>query len=265
MQIFEYSEYKVYLRELIESRNMRGFHTKLASACRCKTSYLSQVLAKPDVHLTADHVMGAARFLEMSQGESEFFLNLLHIDRSASRELADFYRRKNDRILEENRSVRKRLNIELEEMSEEHGYLYYSSWIYSAIHILTTIPKYESAITIAKRLRISIDQCLDVLNKLQIMGLVEGRDSKWKPCNQTIYSSDQLSLIHHRNWLLYQASKMPQPTRDVFFYTDVVSMSRDDFTRIKSQLHGWIQKFRATVKQSDAEEIFLLQVGLNPP
>lgn len=82
-----------------------------------------------------------ARYFRLSEAETDCILLLISFNRAGDTELREHYEKKLLHLREDNETLKARLkgseNIELEDQV-----LYYSSWLYSVVHIAATIPNF---------------------------------------------------------------------------------------------------------------------------
>lgn len=152
MDLFTSSDYKAYLSKLVEGSSW-GTISRLADAAGCQRSYFSKVL-KGSIHLTTDHASGLCDYLKFSNEEADYFMALVELGRAAT----PAYRRRIHSKLKMLRDEHENLTMRLKRPAARLGekeMLYYSAWYYSAIHILVSIPEFQSVEAIAKRLELN--------------------------------------------------------------------------------------------------------------
>lgn len=103
--------------------------------------------------------------------EARYFVDLVNRERAGTKELQEFYQSSLARLKEEQEVLSKR--FEQEDVVGDRQSIYYSSWIYSAIHILITIEKYQTPDAISGRLAIPLSMVQEVIKRLKGMGIVE--------------------------------------------------------------------------------------------
>ena len=256
-EIYSFSDYRKYLRAVIKhNSDVWGYQTRLAEAAGCQRSFLSQVLSGKS-GLTLDHAAGASQYLNLSEDEAHYFLDLINLDRAATQTLKKMISER----LENQKSKREHLGTRFSEQtfssSEFNEQIYYSSWHFAAIHILTGIPEFQTANAIASRLGISIHSVNATLNKLREMQLVDqDRKGQWKISNRRIHLAKEspMSFANHQNWRQQALLDLPTDHHAVH-YTAVHSMAVIDFPRFKSILLKAIDETRSLVIQSQSEEL----------
>lgn len=266
LNIFEYGDYKSFLRDWIQEQDTRGTVADLAKGAGCDRTYLSQTL-NGKVHLTTDHVVNLGEFLNFSEPERAFFLHLVLHDRAGQPSARAILRKKLDKMVQENLVLTRRIRHKetTEELSLEDMGRYYSSWVYGAIHILTSIEDFQTAGAIGARLRVPERDIEDILADLLKMGLVEKRGGRYVHSSKNLFMSTDSSFnsLNHINWRT-RALGLAN-SKDGVHYTTAFSLNRDDWARVKMQLLEFIEKQRSTIHSSGSEELFCFCCDLFSP
>jgi uncharacterized protein (TIGR02147 family) len=258
MTIFRYQDYKKFLIDQIEQNSsIYGYKTKLAEAAGCQPSFLSQVIGS-HVHLTPEHAVAIAKFWKLNQKERDFFVQLVGLARAGTRELQDYLRSKLEEMRKDQEHLGKRFAQKQIPLEDSAATIYYSSWHYSAIHILLTIPAFRETKSIAKRLSLQepfIEQALGVLSQL---GLVQ-KSSKgnWTTTEKSVHLPQEsvLNSINNGNWRQRAMEDSIQRRGESVHYTGVYSMSRTDFQQLKDLTLELIDRSRQLVISSSEEEL----------
>ncbi len=142
--IFDFSDYKAYLKTLIRTSPQlgHGFKSKIAKTLRCQTAYVSQVLNQ-NANFSLEQAEELNLLLQHTKEEGRFLLLLIQKERAGSVRL----RKRFEEDIAEIHSKRERLKERIEKtatLSTENQMHYYSRWYYSAIHIACTIPELQT-------------------------------------------------------------------------------------------------------------------------
>ena len=199
--------------------------------------------------------MGLTAFWSFTADETDWFLDLVNFARAETEPL----KRKIRERLKEMRARRENLAEKFKKpriTASEKESLYYSSWHWSALHIITSIPAYRKVEAISERLNFSKDFVRECLKKLEMMGLVKSVGSEWRVISGGLYIPREsfLSANHHSNWRGRAGLDARRIPNDSIHYTDVVSHSFNDFEKIKDLLLAVIDQTRKIVKPSKEEE-----------
>lgn len=132
---------------------------------------------------------------------------------------------------------------------------YYSHWLHSAIHVLLTVPGFQTVKELAKHLNQVESRILEVLSDLQKSGLVIHTENRWQTTQAQLHAphEDFFAEVHHKNWRLQAAEVREANRRSVIRYTSVHTISQADFLRVKDLLQQAINDSRAIIAPSPEE------------
>lgn len=258
--VFEYTDYKVYLRDLGESRP-RGFRKALAQAIRCQTAYISQVL-NGHSHLSLEQAEAVTQFLELSKQEARCLLLLVEIQRAGTPSLRRFLGEQLAELREKHLLIKERVGIS-NVLSEHNQSIYYSSWHYAAVHMAVTIPRLRSRQALGRALRISPRKLGDVLEFLSSVSLITKSGEKYLPGSTQIHLPKDASSIyqHHANWRHQALQQMHADSApDGVHYSSVSSLSAEDAQKIKALLTQSISEAVKVIKTSPEEQLMGINV-----
>jgi uncharacterized protein (TIGR02147 family) len=257
--IYEYSSYKEFIRDLIkENSGHRGYQAKLARAAGCQPSYLSQALTgKAELH--SDHAAKMAVFLGMTPNETEFLIELVHLAKATSTNLKNILLNKIERLKKEHTELAHRISG-VQKISESIENFYFSTWFWSAIHVATSVPEYQTASALAERFHLPLQLVHEVLEKLQKVGFVQYRNSKWQYQGGAAHLAREsfMTEMNHMHWRQRALLDVQIPSTEALHYTSVFTMSKSDATKIRELLIETIKNSRLLSDPSEAEEIFCM-------
>jgi uncharacterized protein (TIGR02147 family) len=256
MDIFSLRDYKTVLREKIrENKGSVGYKGKLAEAAGCQRAYLSQVLGS-HVHLTPDHAAGLALFWSLPPFERDYFLELVALERAATPNLKRLIESKLEQIRREQASVSGRIKRPKIESIQLQSH-YYSSWHFSAIHILITVANFRTLKSISQRLNLTEDRTRAALMLLEQMGLAKRDGEKWLPVSFDLHlpAHSPLTAINHMNWRQRAIQDAQDERTDGVHFTAVMSLDEASFAQIKNQMLQQISKTREIAVQAPEEDL----------
>lgn len=258
MGIFEHSNYKDYLRALINASERRGLISEFTRASGCTHSYLSQVLnGKPD--LTPDQAWALSEHLLLSKEEADYFFLLVLRGRAVSQRLkngldAKIKNLKSDQ-LQVTKTALKSTDTQIDSSIRDR---YYATWSTGAIHILTANTEHQTVENISKRLNLTTAEIESTLKWLLENSLVKQNGLRYIHTGQSVHLPIEATIhnqINHLNWRLrgIQASTK----KDNIHYTSVFSISLKDWDNLRSDLITFIENQRRKVQSSGSEEAFV--------
>jgi uncharacterized protein (TIGR02147 family) len=257
--LFEAGDYKDYLQTRIrENSAIKGYKTALASAAGCQKPYFSQVI-NSHIHLTPEHAMGLALYWNLNEKETEYWLTLVHLARTSFPPLVRSLNAKLEMIRKESRDLARRYpSAAIEEFEQQS--VYYSSWIYGAIHLLVESPFYRSPQALAKRLHLPVEVVNRKAADLERIGLLRKNEGKYESTNRFLHlpKESPLNLTSHHNWRSQALLDVSDEQPDSVHYTAVQALSRADALAVRSLVLEFLDAQRKIVAPSPSEEAYCL-------
>ncbi|MGZ3771606.1 MAG: TIGR02147 family protein [Bdellovibrio sp.] len=260
--IFEYSDYKKYIEDYVQALGEPwGYWGKLANAISCQPAYLSRCL-KDKTHLTVDQILALSRFWSLSNQETEYLIFLLEMARAGTEENRKYFLAKTVQIRKENEDLKKQ--VRRESLKQEDQILYYSNWLWMAIHFATSIKQFQTVSALSQRFNVSTSQVIFILEKLLALGLIVKNGDHWIFHSGEFHLPKQSPLIstHHQNWRTRAIMDAQYPNTDGIHYSAVYTLSEKDFAKLKSQILDWIKTSDSIVAKSKEEEVCCLNLDL---
>lgn len=248
--IFLYDDYVSYLYQLIADSN-RGIITDLARACGSQKSYFSQV-AKGKLPMTLEQAIALCDFWEFNAQEREYFVALVGLNRAGTPKLQRYYQSKLAALKGEWTNLKNHFDVQ---DKFEPPIRYYSSWIYSAVHILISIPRYRTEQTIATRLDVPTTVVSEVLKWLSENGFATKQGSEWRITPKDIHlpRDSVMTIPNHTNWRQKALACMQLDFQKHLHYTSVFTLSVEDLHLVREQIQQLIVKTRKQITKSEEE------------
>ncbi len=258
VNIYEFSDYKTYLKALVKNAESRGFSTRLAEAAGCQVSYLSVVLSgKPQ--LLPEHVFGIAGMLNLTDDERDYFLMLVDYQRAQSPAYRKFVHKKIQHKQNAWRDLKNRVqgSTLLREEPSESLQNYYSNYLYAALHIAVSVPKLQTLNALSSYFGLPEGLLLNYLRQLAEMNLVGNREGRWtwKSGDLHLPKDSPWMQPHHANWRLQALAELPLRKPDSLHYSVIQSLSSEDLEALRFKIVRWIQEFKAISGPSKPEEL----------
>jgi len=154
MSIFDYTDYKAYVRDWIASqpKKGRGLIRRMAEHLKMSSTMLSHIF-QGDKHLNLEAVSDLVEFMGIGEDEFEYLLLLVLYGRAGSFSLKERLKKKIKSEQKKADQIAKRMkaDTELEDVAKT---LFYSSWIYSGIRNMTACPSFKDVDQIASHLKL---------------------------------------------------------------------------------------------------------------
>jgi uncharacterized protein (TIGR02147 family) len=260
--LFQYTDYKNYLRNRVDSSEEKGIVRVMAEAVGCQRSYISQVM-NGKVHLTKDQAWGLCEFWKLGSLEAEYFLLLVEHARAATRSYRAQMERDLERIRRSRDDLKSRMKRE-EIQNPKDAALYYSAWYHSAIHILLSIPGFHSPEAIAKKLGLSVKLVENCLENLKQLDLAKESLGKWQFEGKGIHITRKSSYVvfHHSNWRQRAVLSAQQEDENSIHFTNVQSVSREAYEELKNRLREFVDQANKLIEPSAEEKLICFNCDL---
>lgn len=260
--LFDYQNYKDYLRDALETRSekKRGERSRLAAFVGCHTAYVSQVL-NGDAHFGLEQGEQINRFLGHSRDQSLYFLLLIQFTRAGTQTLKKIFEEQLRDLKEKQFVLKDRLEFK-RTLSREDQATFYSSWHFGAVHVLVSVPGCHTERGISDYLALPVVRVNEILQFLVSVGLVNHKAGHYEIGTTHIHLEHDSPMIskHHVNWRLQAIQSLDRQNPKDLHYSSVITASREDADRIRGALVQAIEEVRAIVKPSKDEEGFCYAV-----
>lgn len=264
LMIFDYNEYRTYLVEWLNHAKAakKSSLTELANSIQVHPTFLSQVL-KEKKELSLEQSILLCERLMLTQLETKYFLNLVNSSRSGHHKLSQFLDKERKSILGEKQRLETRLS-DFKTLSEDEKALYYSTWIYSAVRVVTAIGDGQSAEFIRDKFNLDREETAKILSFLCQTGLCDLKEGVYKIAEKQIHLNNESPFInkHHTNWRLKALGAVDTKKQDELFFTMPMSIARKDFDKIREKIVTLIKESVQLAKDSKAEDLAALNIDL---
>lgn len=258
--IFQNEDYKIYLKGWVKSQPAggHGVRGQMAKAIHCQTAFISQVL-NGNSHLSLEQADKLNGFLGHSKEESAFFLLLVQYTRAGTESLRQHFQEQIREITEKRSVLKERLQATHELSKEDHS-IYFSSWAYAAVMVLASMPGFETKTAIIKALRLPQEKAGNILEFLVSRGLLTQNGDRYGAGKMQLHLANDSSMIvkHHTNWRIKCLETLDQEQKTELHYSSVVTLSREDITKVKLLLADALANARKIIEPSPSEELYSL-------
>lgn len=260
--LFEFNDYRAYLRLRLEGGKNRGNKALFAEAIGVQAAYISQVVGEK-AHLSLEQAEASNKFFQHTSEESHYFLLCVQKDRAGTKSLREYFQKQMETILQSRLVLTKRLD-QVKTINDEDRAWYYSSWVPIAIHMACTIPHLQTAENLSKALSLPVDKVVETMDHLEKIGLLQKSGLKYIPAIQQIrIGRDSFHVIkHHTNLRVLAIDSLVRETLEDMHYSAVVSLSKKDAVKIKNMLLEHVKSAQAIIKESPEEELYALNIDL---
>lgn len=262
MNLFDYDDYKLYLKNYLKTlpKGGHGQLQKIATYLRVHPTHMSQVFTESK-ELTPEQALGITKYLSLGKIEKEYFLNLVHFKRSGTEELRQYYQLKLDEIRQVSKKVEARAESN-KTLSESEKIIFYSDWLYSAIRLYCSFPEGQTLDSIEQKFHLSREKTSEIIMFLINSNLCVEKENRYfiGPLMTHLGTSSPFLSRHHQNWRLKSLQKSNNITPQELMFTGPFSLSKKDFESIRSEILELISKTIKTVKDSEVETLAVLNI-----
>ena len=256
--VFDFKDYKAFLAHYEDARKSfeRGFRSKLAEVIGCQSGYISQVL-NGQAQLSLEQGFKAAEFLSLDERGRKYFLIMIESARAGTKELRTHFEKELDHLREEFLNIKQRVG-DSRTLTEKEQSIYYSSWHYLAVHVISSLENYDNAKSIAGALQIPESVVNQVLLFLLQSGIVKEERGKLVSGLTSVHLNRESPLIrqHHTNWRVAAIQSLVTNSKTDVHYSTVSSLSKEDSELLRAEMVKLIEKYVEVVKPSKEEVMF---------
>jgi uncharacterized protein (TIGR02147 family) len=258
--LFEFDDYKAYLREFAGQKKRSGVRLAMAKALSCQPGHISHVLNE-NAHFSLEQGETLSTFLAHGKEERHYFLLLLQKQRASTLPLEKYFE---DQIKEIKRN-RLVLTERLEKghrLSETERAKYYSSWTYAAVHIGLSIPALQDKKVLSDFFQIKPLKIAEIIEFLIGAGLVlekPGGGYSFGPTQVRIGNDSHHIIKHHTNWRNRAIESLEREEPEDLHYSGVFTLSQSDALKVKDRLIEEIKACQKVIRDSPEEKI----IGFN--
>ena len=267
ISVFDYLEIREYLLDLVAERGERGFKARIADASGCQRSFLSQVL-RGTAQLTAEHAIGIAEAMGFSDLETLYFEVLVAQARAGTIKLRRHYKRRLGELRHAHADIGRRFN-QPRITDEAVAAAYYSSWEYAVIHMLVTVPAWQTAAKLAERLALPRDRIEALLGDLRLWGLVAPNATGvgFHATTSAIHINRDhpLMQVHHRNLRIKATDRSRRNDEHAIQFSAVYSLAERDVWRLAQEVQKLVDKSKEIVAPSKEEDVVVLTLDYFRP
>lgn len=262
MEYLKIDKYRGFVRSYLEKRapRARGEVTKLATFLGVHPTFVSQVLGDTK-EFSAEQAMAVANYLELGDSEKKYFLLLVQRDRAASKDLREFYTKELQAFRQSMTHLEKQLAAH-RSLSDADRSVFYASWIYSAIRLFCSIGKGKTVEEVCEHFDLNRAQALSYLDFLLSRELIKYEQNRYQLGSQHTHLEPKspFAVRHHMNWRMKALQRHDNLEEYEVAFTAPMSISHEDYMRVREKIHQCIKESIAIAKDSDAEDVAFLTI-----
>lgn len=261
MDLYGYADYKALLKDRLE----RGAQKVFAEYLGCQPAFLSQVLrGKP--HLSLEQGILATEFFRMNRAESDYFMACLQYGRAGSEKLREFFLKKMESLAAAHRKVDSKIGA-FAKIDAGAKLQFYSSWKYTLIHVLLSLPEKDQIETIERHTGLSRSEIQNALAMLLKNGIAQRKEGALRPSANRLHLDREDSLIglHHRNFRALVLAELEEIKPDSIHYSVALAVSKADADRIREVLVEAVAQTEKIIRPSPEETVRVMCIDYFTP
>lgn len=257
ISIFEFKGYPDYLRSYLKSLPKEGYgeSKRIAEHLSVSSTFFSQILSQQR-QLSPEQAQALAGYLGLNKLEANYLFYLVQLERAGSESLRVFLLEKLQEIKEQSLKLVNRIEPK-KILSDHEKSVFYSSAIYSAVHLFCSTENGRSVDDIVTRFDITRAKVIEIVRFLSETGLIIEESEKFRMTTQSTHvaQGSVYLLRHHANWRLQAIQASEDLTDTELMFTGQVSLSKADFEILREEIAKFIKVFLNRVHASPADEI----------
>ncbi len=264
MRVYDFSNYKEYVDYRIVNMPQKGHgqYRKMAAHLNVSSVQISHVF-RGNRDLTDEQALEVAGFFNLNSDEIEYFLTLVHKERSGTVRLKNHYQQKLKKMKDEALATKNRVEKDLE-LSGAAQAIYYSNWYYGAIRLCFMIPSLNTIPKVAEYLGLPLELVEETVQFLTHVNLVKKiKTDQYVATHQRLYLDKTSPLVsrHHSNWRLKAIENFVGSKDDSeMFYTSPVVVSKDVAREIRSKFVDIIEDIMRRTQAPPDEALHCLNI-----
>jgi len=197
-----------------------------------------------------------AQFMGLSQLEQDYFITLVSFDRAGTEDYKSYIKLKLDLVRQKSQDIKNRVGPD-NELSLEDQALFYSSWKYSAIRLLTSFPSCREVQDISEQLKLPRSQVADIVDFLVSRGLsLRGKEGlQLGPTVTHLGNESRFTKGHQSEWRLKAIDNLSERKPTDLHYTGLMALSESVALEIREELIKLIEESIKKVKPSSSEKL----------
>jgi len=262
VSVYDTKDYKVFFNSWVleQPKKGHGEYRRLAQHLGVSTTLISQIF-KGEKHPSLEIALDIGEYLGLNELESEYFLLQVEYAKAGSHKLKDKFGKQISARQEKAKRIENRIKKDFE-LADEDKAVFYSSWMYSGIRLLTAVPNHSNVATIAQKLNLPRSTIQKIVEFLLNKKLIQEKGGKLQVSNISTHIGSSSFLVnrHHQNWRIHGFQKMLADDSKNIFYTGPVALSDEATEHIQKMILNFIQEYHKVYGPSDSESVRCLNI-----
>lgn len=262
MKILKLTDYREIIREWIKSQpnSGRGQITQMAEVVGVQQSVFSLTMSGKR-ELSPDQAFLLAEWMGLLPLERDYFITLVQLEKAAHFKFKKHLEEKIKLLRKESLDLSKRVNHEVK-LDEEIQKIFYSSWIYSAVRLRTSVGSGVTIQQIQSEFNLSSIRAMKVVSFLVENHLIvqNGLLFQIGPNRTHLEKNSPMISRHHTNWRVKAIERAGEISDDELMFSGPLSCSEKDFKKLRERMTEVISEVAETVKKTDPEHLVCFSI-----
>ncbi len=262
MTIYDFRNYKAYVRALLKTypQRGRGQFLRIAKLLNIHTTMVTHIF-KGDSNLSVEQALKLSQFFAHSELEIEYFVNLVQHERAANNQSREYFAHHLARLKERALNLSERIKVKTQ-LDEKDQQQFYSAWYYSGIRLLAATQDFQSIEALSQATKLPRPVVARVVEFLLGTGLLKQEGQSYAVGDTSTYVSRESPFVrsHHLNWRLKAIEQLAHIPEEELVFSNSIALSQKDFLEIREELVKFIERFRKLADPSPAEQVCFLNV-----
>lgn len=260
-------------REVVESR-LRGGSDRgrrkgvnaLAAAIRCHPTFVAKVLSGR-ADFSMEQALGFAEFFSLPEFESQFFVELVQLARSADQRTKRFFEARVEAMRHARLELSQRLGGKVQPSPEIQSE-YYTSWIPQFIHIKCQTEGRHTKKSLATDMQLSEDVVGEAVRRLLRGGILREDQGNLQSVVEFMHLPRQSHLVAslHQQWRIKVAGDVGrQRSGKAVHFSGLMSIDKSCAEKIRELLTASIASIKPIVAAAPSKGVYFLGVDFYEP
>lgn len=262
MKIYDFKDYKDFIRAYIDQLQGRGEYGRLAKAANISSTLISQVF-NGERELTLEQSFLISEYLNLSSEERDYFELLVLMRRAGIKKQQDHYLKKISALNEKHKSFKAIIKPKSLELSPSEEITYYTEWLHSAVRLLSEVEAYQSVEKLAVKLKVELSQVKESAEFLSGIGLVDYKNGKVKGLKNNLHleKTSPLTYLRQLTWRMKALENFQRKNKDDYTFNALVTLEERQIEKIKDILKEGVAKAGDQVgKTKKPEDMMCLNI-----
>lgn len=240
-----------------------GARKRLAEHIPVHTTFVTQVM-KGRADFSLEQAESVNEFFGHGEAEGEYFLLMVMHERAGTKTLKKRFAQKIEAMRSERLNVERRLGT-TDTISDKDRERFYSSYLYGAVHVLTSLPAFRQVEYISQALRLPKSRVQEIVDFCLRIGVLKIENGLLGPGSSHIHLGNQSELVlrHHQNWRQHAIQSMQFLDKDDLHYSACVSLTEADAFRVKEGLLESLKDQVKLISASKEEVAYVLNLDFH--